>query len=144
MDDIERMVDRLRRVEALFARPGTPGEQLAAEKAMERIKERLAGFAANAEPVEYRFTIHDQWSRELFRAMLRRYGIKPYRYHGQRRTTILAMITKKANDELWPEFLELNKVLQAYLNEVTSKVIAQAWSQAPEEDDERDTKALEA
>lgn len=144
MDDIDRMVERLRRVEALFSRAGTPGEQVAAEKAMERIKERLAGFAASAPPEEFRFTIHDQWSRELFRAMLRRYDIKPYRYHGQRRTTILAKMTPKASDELWGEFCELDKVLHEYLNEVTNKVIAQAWSQAPEEDDERDVKELEA
>jgi hypothetical protein len=41
--------------------------------------------------VEFRFSLADQWSRHLLVALLRRYGIKPYRYSRQRRTTVMVI-----------------------------------------------------
>ena len=128
MNDMDRLVERLRNIEVLFARAGTPGEKVAAEKARERIKERLGQFETLDPPIEFKFRIHDPWSGRLFRALLRRYGIEPYRYHGQRRTTIMAKMPRRFNEELWPEFLELNKTLLEYLEETTNKVIAEAWA----------------
>jgi tRNA nucleotidyltransferase (CCA-adding enzyme) len=78
----------------------------------------------NDPPVEYRFTLADMWSRRLFVALLRRYGIRPYRYHRQRYTTVMAKVPQRFVDEtLWPEYTELNKVLCTYLEEMTQRVI---------------------
>ena len=75
----EELIQKLRRIEALHARAGSDGERLAAERARERIQARLQQLAAEEPPVEYRFTLADQWSRHLFVALLRRYNISPYR-----------------------------------------------------------------
>ena len=59
-------------------------------------------------------------------ALMRRYQIRPYRYPGQRYTTVMARIPKRFVDEtLWPEFQELNRTLASFLSEVTDRVIAQ-------------------
>jgi tRNA nucleotidyltransferase (CCA-adding enzyme) len=64
------------------------------------------------------------WSKKLFLALLRRYGIEPYRYRRQKHTTIMARVPVSfVNDTLWPEFQELNQTLRSYLDEVTNRVI---------------------
>jgi tRNA nucleotidyltransferase (CCA-adding enzyme) len=63
--------------------------------------------------------------REASRAILcRRYGMKPYRYYRQRRNTVMVRAPKRFLDQvLWPEFSELDQALQAYLHQVTLRVI---------------------
>ena len=79
--------EKLRKIEALFAGAGTSGERLAAEAALERVRARLSELGRQDAPIEMQFSMSDQWSRHLFVALCRRYGLKPYRYHRQRRTT---------------------------------------------------------
>ena len=70
------------------------------------------------------FSLPDQWSRRLFLALCRRYGLKPYRLYRQRLTTVMLRVPRGFVDQvLWPEFQELNKALTQYLNEVTIRVI---------------------
>jgi hypothetical protein len=123
----DRLVSKLRKIEALFARPSTHGEKVAAENALERIRERLR-LLEKAEPaIEFRFTFHDSWSKSLFIALLRRYGISPFRYRGQRHTTVMAKVTRTFVDEtLWPEFQELNATLRTHLQSVTERIVHQA------------------
>lgn len=60
-------------------------------------------------------------------ALLRRYGIAPYRYPGQRYTTVMAGVPKRFVDEtLWPEFQQLNAELTRYMNAVTDRIIKAA------------------
>jgi hypothetical protein len=128
--DEARLVDKLRLIEALFAGATTPGEKVAAERARGRILERLEQLEREAPPVEYRFTMADMWSRKVFVALLRRYGIQPFRYTGQRYTTVMARVTKRFVDEtLWPEFQEISKNLQDFLSEVTDRVIREVIHQ---------------
>jgi len=123
----EQLVEKLRRIEAIHARPGSEGERQAAERARERIQARLKQLEAEEPPIEFRFTLADQWSRHLFVALMRRYGIRPYRYRGQRRTTVMARLSRSfVNDTLWPEFLELQSTLAAYFDALTDRVIEQA------------------
>jgi hypothetical protein len=78
----------------------------------------------NDAAIEYRFTLADLWSRKLFVGLLRRYDLKPYRYRGQRYTTVMVRVPKSFVDEtLWPEFQELDDTLRTYLDEVTDRVI---------------------
>ena len=59
----------------------------------------------------------DQWSRQLFMALSRRYGLKPYRYRRQRHTTVVIRAPKGFIETApWPEFTELNQALRTYLN----------------------------
>ncbi len=106
----EKLIEKLKSIEALFARPSTPGEKDAAGFAMERIKARLKELEKIDKPIEYRFSMLDTWTHRLLVALLRRYGITPYRYHGQRHTTVMVRVPKKfVDDTLWPEFQELKK-----------------------------------
>ena len=116
--------DKLRKIEALFAGAGTAGERIAAEAARERVRAKLVELERREPSTEIQFSLPDPWSRQLFIALCRRYGINPYRYPRQRRTTIMVRAPRRFIDEvLWREFSELNADLQAYLNEVTLKVI---------------------
>jgi hypothetical protein len=121
------LLDKLSKIERLYAGAATPGEKEAAADAMERIKRRLGETAKIERPIEYKFTLSDGWSKKLFTALLRRYALKPYRYARQRRTTVMVRVPRSfVNETLWPEFLELSKVLQTYLDEVTERVISGA------------------
>lgn len=121
-----RLIEKLRAIEALHARTGFDGERAAAANARERILERLRELAEADPPVEYRFSMTDMWSRRVFLALLRRYGIEPYRYRGQRHTTVMAKVSKGFVDEtLWPEFDALSSTLRSYLDDVTDRVVAQ-------------------
>ena len=90
MTSVGQLRARLRKIEALFAGATTPGERLAAEAALARIKGRLAEAGRIAAAIEMHFSIADPWSRQLFLALARRYGLRPYRYSRQRRATVHA------------------------------------------------------
>ncbi|HLK83590.1 MAG TPA: hypothetical protein VKT99_19155 [Xanthobacteraceae bacterium] len=129
--------DKLRKIEALFAGAGTAGERLAAEAALARVRARLAEIGRQDSPVEIQFSMPDQWSRHLFLALCRRYGLQPYRRHRQRRNTVMVRAPKGFIDQvLWPEFTDLARTLQAYLHEVTLRIIREEVhadaSEAPE------------
>lgn len=138
MNETDRLIEKLRRIEALFAGAATEGERTAAGAALERILGRLGEAAARDPAVEYRFTFDNEWSRKLFMALLRRYGIEPYRYYRQRYTTVMARVPKSFVDEtLWPEYEALNAALREHLQEVAERVIAQAVSPDLSEASER-------
>ena len=116
--------DKLRKIEALFAGAATPGERQAAGAAADRIKAQLET-AARVEPVtEMRYSIADPWSRRLFIAMCRRYGLRPFRYARMKRQTLVVKGPETFLDRvLWPEFLQVSAALSAYLDEVTDRII---------------------
>jgi hypothetical protein len=88
--------------------------------------------------VEFRFTLADQWSRHLFVALMRRYGIQPYRYSRQRRSTVMARLSSSfVNETLWPEFMELQETLTGYFDALTDRVIEQALDVKAGEAEER-------
>jgi hypothetical protein len=120
----QKLIEKLQRIEALFAGATTKGEKVAAANALERIRERLKDIQKLDPPVEYKFTLSDTWSKKLFLALLRRYGIEPYRYYRQKNTTVMARVPVSfVKETLWPEFQELNNTLRCYLDEVTNRVI---------------------
>ena len=80
MIDETHLRDKLRKIEALFAGAATPGERQAAGAAAERIRLQLAAAASTEPEIEMRFSIPNPWSRRLFIALCRRYGLKPFRY----------------------------------------------------------------
>lgn len=124
------LIDKLRLIEAMFSGATTKGEKNAAELARKRILERLRLMEKEEPLLEYRFTMTDMWSRKVFVALLRRYGIKPYRYSRQRYTTVMARVSDRFVDEtLWPEFQEISKTLEAYLSEITDRVVSEVIHQ---------------
>ena len=120
----QQLREKLRKITALFEGALTAGEHQAAAAAMARVREALEA-AVKTQPLpETKFTLADQWQRRLFLALCRRYGLQPYRYKGQRHTTVLVRAPRAFVDRtLWPEYLELEQALHAYLNEATERII---------------------
>lgn len=125
--DEAKLREKLARIEALFAGATTPGERVAAAEARQRIQSRLQSVEQVDPPVEIRVSIGDDWSRKVFLALLRRYELRPYRYRGQRRTTVMVKAPKRFIDEtLIPEFRQIDATMRAFLDEITDKIIAEA------------------
>jgi hypothetical protein len=82
MSTESQLREKLRKIEALFAGAGTTGERLAAEAALERVRARLTELGHKDSPVEMQFSMPDQWSRHLFLALCRRYGLSPIVFIG--------------------------------------------------------------
>jgi len=124
--DEAKLREKLNRIEALFAGATTEGERIAAGEARRRIQQRLASVERLDPPVEFRFSISDPWSRKLFLALLRRYDLKPYRFRGQRRTTVMVRVPRPfVQETLWPEFQQISAAMQSYLSAVTDRIIAE-------------------
>jgi len=116
--------NKLHKIEALFAGAGTEGEKVAAGAAAERIRDRLGQAANKEKEIEVKFSISDVWSRQLFVALCRRYGLRPFRYRRMHRQSIIIRAPKSFIEQvLWPEFEELSAALTAYLSEITERVI---------------------
>ncbi len=115
---------KLRKIEALFAGASSHGERTAAQAARDRIQAKLKEMEGRERAVEMKFTLGDGWNLKLFLALCRRYGLKPFRRSGQRRTTVMLLVVPSfANDILWPEFTQLAEALGAYLDEATERII---------------------
>jgi hypothetical protein len=128
--DEAKLLEKLRLIEALFAGATTAGERDAAAEARKRIQQRLKQTEAADPPIEYTFRIHDPWLRKAFLALCRRYEIRAFRYSGQRRTTVMARVSRRfVAETLWPEYEQISAALQGYLDEVTERVIASAIHQ---------------
>ena len=128
LDDTTALIRKLERIEALHAGAGTDGEKIAADEARQRIRARLDRLADNDNVVELRFSIHNQWSRRLFTSLLRRYGLRPFRYPRQKRQSIMVKMPESAVDGLWQEFSELDEALCNHLGELATMIITKAIS----------------
>jgi hypothetical protein len=127
MNDEAALRDKLRKIEALFAGAATAGEKAAAGAAADRIRSRLRQEEKREKPVEMRFSFPDPWSRQMFIALCRRYGLQPYRYSRMRRQSLMVRAPETfLNTVLWPEFQEINDALTEYLAQVTDRVIREA------------------
>jgi hypothetical protein len=135
--DEAALIEKLRRIEALHAGATTPGERDAAANARQRILARLAELAASDPPIEYKFSLPDPWSRQVFNALARRYGLKPYRHRGQHRQSVMLRVSKKFVDQtLWPEYTQISAELRGYLQNVTTRVIRDVLDASDSEADE--------
>ncbi len=138
--DEKALLERLKKVEALFAGAATDGEREAARTVAEQIRARLAAMRAQEPDVEFQCSIPDPWAQRLFVALCRRYGLSPYRRSGQRRTTFLVKAPRSFMAEVvWPEFQALAKELTQHLETVTERLIRKAIH-----DDTSEAEVLEA
>jgi tRNA nucleotidyltransferase (CCA-adding enzyme) len=116
--------EKLRKIEALFAGATFAGEKGAAGAAAERIRAQLEQAGMREQAIETQFSLTDPWSRRLFVAMCRRYGLQVYRYPRMKRQTLILRAPKSFVDRvLWPEFQQINTALSEYLAEATDRVI---------------------
>jgi hypothetical protein len=137
MDEEQRLIEKMQKIETLYARTEL-GESRAAESALDHIRRRLAQMEQANPAIEFRFSLSDGWSTSLLIALLRRYGLRPYRYSGQRRTTIMVRVSRSFVDEvLWPEFQQVNAILRSDLDTVTTRITQEAIYRGNAEVEER-------
>ena len=135
--DEGRLRETLRKIEALYAAAGTPGEKLAAGAAAERIRRRLENSRSQERSEEFKFSIADPWSRQLFIALCRRYGLRPFRYSRMRaQSVIIKAPASFVKDMLWPEFEALSSALSAHLSSVTDRIIREEVHASSQDADE--------
>jgi hypothetical protein len=126
-DDISKLYETLLKVESLYAGAATPGEKNAAGAAAERIRQKIDEYIDSDPPREIKCSFSNIWSKRLFCALAKRYGLQPYRYYRQRYTTVMVRVSGKfLDDVLWKEFEELDDVLEKYIDDITKKVIAES------------------
>ena len=126
MTEEETLRDKLRKIEALFAGAATSGERAAAGAAADRLRQRLKVTELQEKTIEMKFSIADPWARQLFVALARRYGLKPYRMARMHRQTVLLKGPESfLQGVLWPEFQELSRELSKFLADITQRVISE-------------------
>jgi len=137
MDSEKRLREKLRKIEALYAGAATAGERAAAGAAAERIRKQFEAVSKNERAEEFKFSIPDLWSRQLFTALCRRYGIRPFRYRRMHRQSVLIRAPASfVNGVLWPEFEELSKALMLHLAEITETIIREEVHETTREAEE--------
>jgi hypothetical protein len=68
---------------------------------------------------EYQCSLKTEWEQVVFQSLLKRYGIKAYRYRKQRRTTVLIRVSEPfMNDLLWPIFRDVMFKVRIRFSEV--------------------------
>jgi hypothetical protein len=137
MQSEDRLREKLRKIEALYAGAATAGEKAAAGAAADRIRHRFETASREEQAEEFKFSIPDPWSRQLFIALCRRYGLRPFRYARMHRQTVLVRAPASfVQATLWPEFDELSQALTAHLDEVTQKIIKEEVHEATQDAEE--------
>jgi hypothetical protein len=121
----DELLEKIRKVEALYSGTSFDGEKQAAHAALARLHKQLQ--EAPPPVQEFKFSLPDPWKRQLFLALVRRHGLTPYRLPRQRRTTVMVRLSPELLDNfIWPEFNELSRLLHTYLSEATEDIIARA------------------
>ncbi len=141
VDDPRRLEEKLRAIEALYAGATTPGEREAAGRARARILAKLSrehphdrtratdDAHDDAHDIEWEFRT-DAWTRRVLLALAYRYGLEPYRYQGQRRSTVVLSAPEPFfRDVFLPQYDRLVAVLTTQLTAVTDQVVTEVLSQ---------------
>ena len=113
------MSDKLDKLFALFERAGSEGERQAAEQAILRLLMRHAKTVER----ELTFTFPDFGSSRLYRTVCKKYGVKAYRYKGQRYSTVNIKTTKDVEDIIAQEFNELFDQWRKLTDEILTELI---------------------
>lgn len=130
---MNRLLEKIKKIEALIEGATTEGEKNAAILAKGRLNKKRQE-ELELEKREYTLYTPDNWHKKLLLAICRKYGVKPYRYKGQKYTTIMVNINEKfLNEVLWEEYLEYGKHLETLVEDITNEVIRKIHEDEEEE-----------
>lgn len=137
----QELRQKLRKIAALYEGATTAGEREAAAAALDRIRAALKAAEQVERSIEMSFRLPDRWNRRLFLALCRRYGIRPYRYPRQRHSTVVLRAPESfIRKTLLPEFEEISRALNSYLNEATERIVREeVFGDAEEAEEQAET-----
>lgn len=122
---MEHLLEKIKKIEALIGGAGTEGEKDAAISAKERLLMKYPNLNIHNNPVEYRLSTSSMWDKKLLLAICRKYGVKPYRYHRQKYTTVMVNVNADfLNKVIWKEYEEYSKILDQLVEEITDGLIS--------------------
>lgn len=131
---MEHLLDRIKKIEALIAGAATTGEKNAAESAKERILAKYPELEILKNPVEFQLSTSSRWNKKLLIAICRKYGVKPFRYHRQKHTTVMINVNEDfLNKVLWKEYEEYSKLLNELVDEITNDLIGKIYQHEDED-----------
>jgi hypothetical protein len=78
------LIDKLQKIQALYQGATTPGERAAAAHAMANVKSKLDQYQKQEHLSEWKFGLGNYYEKRLLKALFDKYGVKSYRYFGQR------------------------------------------------------------
>jgi hypothetical protein len=94
------------------------------EQPADRIRARVQEAATATDIQEMQCSTKYDWDALVLHALLKRYGIKPYRYRKQRRSTILVRVSRKVMHEVvWPIYCDVTAALAARFTTVTTSLL---------------------
>jgi hypothetical protein len=133
------IIERLAKLEALFAGGATIGERAAAGEARDRLLARLAQEGLGADDdleVELRYSLPDEWAVRIFIALCRKHGNKPYRYSRQRYTTVMVRVHQRSFERtVGEEFGVLVRETRRYFDAMVDHLIADAMKSNGDDSD---------
>lgn len=119
------LLEKIKKIEALIAGAQTDGEKNAAISARERILRNNPSLQIEARAKEFSLSMPSNWHKKLLLAICHKYGVKPYRYHRQKYTTVMVRVNEDfLNRVLWQEFKEYSKLMEELVTEITDDLIA--------------------
>ncbi len=122
-DDI---LEKIRKIEALINGATTEGEKEAAQAAKERVMHHYSHLDPHRHPVEFSLKTSGKWHRQLLLALCNKHGLKPYRYHRQKYTTVMVRVNAEYMDKvLWMEYLKFSNMLSDLFDGIADNLINQ-------------------
>jgi len=116
--------EKLKKIEALFEGARTDGERQAAGLARQRVLDRLQ-VEMSDHAIEFTIRLHDRWTKRLFVSLCNKYGLRTYRFKGQKYTTTMVRVSESfMNETLWPEFKTYSASLSEFISNVTDDLIS--------------------
>lgn len=120
MNDEQALIDSFRSIELKHSGLGAAN----ADRAEARIRGRFQDSVLAPDIQEFQFNLKHDWQTFVFHALLKRYGIRPYRYRKQRKSTILIRVSKQIMDDLlWPIFNDVAGGFAARINQMTMALV---------------------
>ena len=125
MTEIE-LIQRIRQVEVEFA-PEPPHGVEPVPDARSRIIARREAIEQTDPPMEHAYRFKDPVIRTLFTALLRRYGLVPYRYPQQPEADVMVQLSMDFESEvLMPLFNELKAEIARFHEASMQRVVGDA------------------
>ena len=121
---MEKLLERIKKIEALIVGAQTEGEKNAAISAKDRVLNTYQELKTEANNVEFILRAPDSWHKRLLLSICRKYGLKLYRYKGQKYTTVMVNVNEEyLNKIVWKEYLEYSDHLEKLVGAITDGLI---------------------
>ncbi len=119
------LYEKIKKIEALIHGTNVEGERQAAMAAKARLESQVPpALPQHVLSTEFTLYTQDNWHKQLLLALCGKYGLKPYRYHRQKYTTVMVRVNETfLHEVLWKEYLQYSGLLETLVNDITTDLI---------------------